>query len=414
MEDHNHFSISDWVEKIMLPIEESVVGIDLSRDAKFFQIKSEINKIENMKAGNVKTICIQLLCDKSKDLRLLVYLIFSCLIKYDSLEEWHLALSVLMSCLLKYKSELYPKKPAAKMAALLWLNQERIKLIFIDRIRRISNEKLVEYQQSVSNLNRWLAENSVFSVEKVSLGFEQWLKYHIENHSISAKKVSTVEEVRSIEKSELTKVSMPIYLFDKTIKNMNEVESATMLIVNYCELHGRAIQAAAYRRALRWSALMPKVDEFGVTALSQFSEKNSLLLTQCQEEYINAPKECYKKCEELFLLPGGQIKLDIQYYAIKSAQIFNSELAKFIKEALCSFVNRFPGAEKWRYNNEESCTSAMVQGWIKEMTIVSNNVDLKNSNDKSIKINDKYQQVLEEKELLLLRKICGISQLDKI
>jgi hypothetical protein len=194
---------------------------------------------------------------------------------------------------------------------------------------------------------------------------------------------------------------------------MNEIESATMSILNYCELYGRWIQAASYRRSLRWAALMPKVDAVGVTALSSFSKKNELLLLECQKEYINFPKECYKKCEELFLLPGGQIKLDIQYCAIKSAKLFNSELAEFLKEALCGFVKRFPGVEKWQYNTKENCTSLIVVKWVQKEIIASNGVMVKIDNEKERKINDKYEMILKERELLLLKSICGIGSLSQ-
>jgi hypothetical protein len=406
MENHNPCSF--WSESIVCPIDGST-GIDLSKNEKFFQIKSEINKLEDMAADKVKISCIQLLCDKSKDLRLLVYLIFACLIKEDSLDEWQGALHALMSCLIKYESKLYPRRPAAKIATLLWLNQERVKLIFIERIRNASYEKLVEYQQSACNLNRWLAGNTFFSAESVKIGFERWLRDHIEAFHVQTKKITRVNAVILPEKRHTVEPVIKKEPVTSSIKNMTEVESATMLIVKYCELHGRLIQAAAYRRALRWSALTPRVDDFGITALSNFSEENTLLLNQCQESYLSNPKECYEKCEALFLMPGGQVKLDIQYYAIKSAEVFNEALATSLKDYLYGFVKKFPGVEKWRYNNKESCTSSIVFQWIQNTILMSNSSDVKVACRKEISMPDKYKQVLEERELFLLKKICNIG-----
>jgi dsDNA-binding SOS-regulon protein len=405
----NKKNIPIWVQDIINLTQKDRVGFDLSRDETFFQIKSEINKLENIAADKIKKTCIDLLCYKTKDLRLFVYLIFACLLENDSLDEWQYAVSTLISCLLKYDSDLYPKKPTAKITALSWLNQDRIKLIFMSRVRSESYDKLIEYHQTALKLNDFLSKSDIFSREKLNIGFERWLKEQIEVSAKINQKKLMAEEVNQKNSIESVKIEQPVALIDSVIKNLNELESTTVSILNYCELHGRLIQAAAYRRALRWSSLSPKVDESYVTALSPFSEKNTDLLTECQENYTDFPQKYYHKLESLFLLPGGQIKLDIQYYAIKSAQLFNSELAEFIKESLISFLRRFKGAEKWLYNNKENCTSMMVVKWIKKELLVSGAQNFQIYNDNLIKENDKYQGVLMERELILLKKLCGID-----
>ncbi len=410
----NNKGTSSWAKDIVNLMPENGVGVDLSKNEAFFQIKSEINKLENIAVDKIKKTCIDLLSYKTKDLRLLVYLVFACILENDSLEEWQCAVSTLTNCLLKYRSDLYPKKTAAKIVALSWLNQERIKLIFINRAKSESYDKLMEYHKTALELNNFLSGSDIFSTEKLKIGFDRWIKEQIEISTKVHEKKSRSEEIKPKNTMESVKISPSIERVDRSVKNINELESTTVSILNYCELHGRLIQAAAYRRALRWSSLAPKVDEFYITALSPFSEENSALLAECQSHYMDSPKKYYNKLESLFLLPGGQVKLDIQFYAIKSAQLFNMELADFIQESLISFLKRFKGSEKWQYNNKEKCTSMQVIKWIEKFLLVSDFKDCKiNNNDLGNKSN-KYQDVLMEKELVLLRKLCGIDYLKNV
>ena len=391
-----------------LIINNEKENIDVSSSEDFFLVKSEVNKLDKVNVQMVESICIKLLSKKSIDLRLFSYLIFSCLLKEDDLDRWSQAIKAMLSCLIRDSENFYPKKLSARSVALSWLNQDRIKYIFISRIENIDRSKLLKYHELICRLNQWLYENDNFCDPVIKLNFEQWLKKQISKFTLHEKKEPESKSVEEKEKTEIDSIK-PCFSkksVDTQVNNITELTYYTNLITDYCESQGRLIQAAAYRRALRWSSLMPRVDTTGVTGLSDLSTEDKSLLARCEEEYLKKPKEIYPICEKLLLVPGGQINLDIQYYAIKSSEQFDEALSVYIKYALFTFLKRFPSAQKWKYNNQVPCTSQTVVEWIEKECIIEKSI---NSNKHIIKNNDdRYDEVLKKRDLYLLNKICDI------
>jgi len=387
-----------WFEQLTRPIRDSVVGMDLIQDARFFRVRSEINKRENINLNTIKTLCIELLCQESKDLRLFSYLLFACLLEND-MDTWLSVLDSLLYCLEQYENRLYPLKPQMKAAALMWLNQDRVRLIFMERLKGLDTEKLGQYLKVMENINHWLDNHLKFTGENVRLGFEQWLKAKNEvkigyklgpaveprDDKAGAKDEKLggilVEKEKGMHETKLSPLEEKPKLQEDKIHSNLEAEVLTLKLIEFHVSNGRQIQAAAFRRALRWGALNPHLEDKNKTALNSFSAEN--------EAFLAGTTHHFDEYERLFLQPGGQIKLDIQYGAIQAAKGSSPALAQYLEDALRAFLHQHPGAENWRYNDNTVCTSEKVKEWIRNVLL-----------DKKREIKSETSIETESKELL--------------
>lgn len=100
-------------------------GVSLRFDADFELLRAEINKLENIDDTLVQERALSIIECKSKDVRALVFLLFS----YMRTERWEMAAQViegLVQLVQDGYEKLFPDRPAARTNALGWLAEQRV------------------------------------------------------------------------------------------------------------------------------------------------------------------------------------------------------------------------------------------------------------------------------------------------
>lgn len=355
-----------WIEQLLAPLANGV-GEDLTNDEPLFWLKSEVNKSADLDFEKIKSVSIELLTARTRDLRVFSYLWFACayLDPFSVLME---LLGVLHHWLVTHHSDIYPQKPAARLSVLRGFNQRRVHCFFNNRLPSASCLDLEKAKKTIACINGWLKNNGEqFCGEATFLNIENSLKdYRIEKKVFSVHKDVPEAKISPIPKAEPvpTVLVAPAPLPEETrVIGIDQAEKMTLKIIQFYEAENRCLSAAAYRRAMRWAGLTVRADGKHKTELAPFSSEHQHELQTLLSDKMGA-KERYTACENLFLRVGGQVKLDLQYHSLQAARAFNAELALFLEQSLLNFLARFPGAEQWTYRDGVACTSLETRAWI--------------------------------------------------
>ena len=340
-----------WIQNILNPLPVGEPGDDPKHEEDFCKIKQEVEKLSDIDFEKIKALSIRLLSDKTKDLRVAGYLLLAC--SYlDDLETVIHVLFVYEGLVKRYWNSIHPQKALPKMAAIDWLNNERLAGFIITKLDNVDKKLIHVLLEHVNSLNESLVEQGGETVAQYNR-LKKVLKEQAVDIVVSSKVVQALPELPKKPREN------PNFF----LQSREDVEVATRSIIEYFNKNGQKLYAASFARALKWSALNPSAtsDNKTVFAPPCETDKKELKWTMEKED----PKELYRICEKQFLRVGGHVNFDLQYYACKAAMEMGEKLlAQYLELESKSLITRVPQLMSLLYRDGSPFVTEKTREWL--------------------------------------------------
>lgn len=373
------------IDALLKPFESNSVGEDPRYGDEFVLIKTEIDKLAFNDYNAVMTLAKEILLNVGKDIRVAGY--FMLANTYINGVQGLIEGLILYRLLLeKYGDEIYPQKESARNSSLLWLNNnklvaytkqsqapvtlESVNMVakqlerFNEVIIRITNDKTL----CLNSLNNWIKEKrKKLDIPKQAPALKEEKESSDLNKDVTkTSKESALEPTRQTvvsraESNPLADVDMSSAISD------TELYSFIRKIVKQLMAEKGYARGISYARAARWGGFSMPPHEKNKTRItpprqSGISQITSLLGAGSNEDAL-------RKCEGIFFEMGGHILLDLQMYACKAATALgNIDIANLIKYETAAFLQRFPGIETLRFDDDTPCANSECQAWLNNLS----------------------------------------------
>lgn len=350
----------EWIHEILSPLSDVPIGIDPKYEEDFGCIKREVEKLCDIDFEKVQTLSIRLLKEKTKDLRVLGYLLLSC----SYLNDIDTVINVLVvydKLINLYWQSIHPQRASSRMAAIDWLNNERLTRFITLKLSDADKTNSHMLLECINKLNASLiaqAGNLVsqyVSLHKV-LKEQTVMLIEVSNALTEPKK----PEVEIALEQKITIIpSAPV----GPLQSRDAVDVATRNIIQFFNNNGQKLYAAAFARALKWSALNPAAETDNKTVFAPPCDADKKELKWALE--TEDPKELYRVCEKQFFNMGGHVNFDLQYYAHQAAIDMGEEsLAQYLEWELKGLIARVPSLMTLLYKDGTTFMSDITRAWL--------------------------------------------------
>lgn len=391
--------IPEIVAELLDPISEvSPTGEDAAVEEEYFKLDMEIGKI----SPDYK-VCVDLaseiLKDKSKDVRVAVWLCFSWF-RSDKIEGLNNGLVLLLELLKKCSDKLFPANPVYRSKALHFLSTARfVKLLEREKVEKDNAQAILVmdsvFQQLIAESKKQFAD-CVPDFNDIGKVIAEHVKaaepFKAKAPSKEESKAEVEEEEKAEEKVKETipeneKKTIPEKVREKPspeaavgIRDFNVASEKDALLAFKKALkyffqqeseNGKKYEAYLYgiSRSLIWSKLVLPPEEDSVT---QLSSPDSAIMNTFQGWFTN------KNCDKLipavelnFLNEDSNFKywLTAQRYlavALEDRGGIAVNAAEEIKFQLAKLISRFPSIHKLKYENKTPFADEETLNWIEE------------------------------------------------
>lgn len=393
-------------------------GIDPRYSDDFLLVKREIDKLQDNDYGLVQELCCALLTEQAKDLRVAGYLLIAAVARaglaglLDAAAGFRLLLS-------DFWDICHPRRDSARLAALSLLNGTRFEALTREAGRAATIEQLTALRRVVDDINTLLRGH--FGDEALQWrALDGWLKVKlqaprlVETSATTAPPAPAVTAVESSPAQADAATGRPGH--DWTIRSEREAHALTCALSTYYREQGAQAQALAYTRALRWGGLCLPSAVQGRTRVS--APRSAAVAALENQQRLNDPEALLELCESLFLEPGGQFWLDLQYVSWEAAKASGSvDLALFYAEQSRFLLRRFPSLADLSFDDGRPFADPATRAWLDELLRESSPAQLNSCVDAGT---DDWGQVLTEclrdaRELAARKKLSeALGLLDQL
>jgi len=383
--------IPEAIEELLQPFEGISAGEDPRYSDEFVLAKTEIDKLAFNDYNAVMTLSREILTSNGKDLRVAGYFtlantyingakgLIDGLILYRELME-------------RFGDSLYPEKENARNSALLWLNNSKMLAYVKQNQDPVSEEIVHDLERQIERLNEVIV--SITNDESHSFNsLNDWIKK--KKVEVSAPPPAPVQDISTDNNSDVT-ASVDITNTVSGGTNLNDVStgpqtdivrgeaspiagadmssamSETELysfirkIVDQLMSDKEYARGIAYARAARWGGMMMPPNEGGKTRLTA---PRSAGVNQITASLSSGDNEAaLKMCEAIFFEMGGHLLFDLQMYAQRAAKAMGkNDIANLISYEAVAMMQRFPGIEELRYDDDTPFANAETIGWLNKI-----------------------------------------------
>tara|TARA_R110000868_G_scaffold10639_5_gene51702 strand:+ start:14507 stop:15973 length:1467 start_codon:yes stop_codon:yes gene_type:complete len=357
---------------LTLPIGDNGVGEDPFYDDDFYQVKNEAGKIGNTDFGLIRRLSETVLSDKAKDIRIIVYLAFA-RANLDGVSGLLETMQLLTDLIKQYPDTIHPTKMSARIAAVKWLDSEKLHAFIQEQVVNASKEQLDTLLSAIDELNNLMSGMS----EDYNNCFGQ-LKTILLKQTATFKPVEAVVEQSDDKPAEIRESNAGV----AECASETELLISTRKQIDYLYSQEQWLRAAAYVRALCWGDLRSLPHNNHVTYL----EAPKFYAIEHLQSLINAgePLELYQYCEEMMLEQGGDVYLDLQFHASQAARnMGQDDLALFIELAVQALLRRIPNLSQLSFDDNRPFASVQCQSWLEKLVSANSGTQKSSSTQSS-------------------------------
>jgi len=425
--------IPETIEKLLTPFEGKPTGEDPRYGDEFVLIKTEIDKLAFNDYNAVMTLAREILENQSKDIRVAGY--FMLANTYINGAKGLIDGLILYRLLLeRFGDDVYPTKESARNTSMLWLNNNKLAAYVkqhqnkidlktvdmvakqIDRLNQVLVSVTNEETLCLNSLNNWVKETR----KKVDIPpppSPQTELKHSGNAEVSTNDVVS-NNLNAAPQSDVSQGNVsraetnPLSGVDSS-SSMSDTELYSLIrkIVNQLMADKEYARGISYARAARWGGFSMPPHENSKTRIAPPRQTgvNQITAFLAADDH----EEALKKCEGIFFEMGGHILLDLQMYAHKAAKALGkSNVANLIAFETAAFLQRFPGIESLRFEDDSACANPECLTWLNKLGGTSKNeAPLITADEDSAELLEEINQACEEandKDLNAgLRKLNG-------
>lgn len=333
-----------WSVDCLTPLAEKACGINPFYHDDFEAVKLEIEKISHGNYPFVIEQCKKLLTHTTKDLRVAGYLCLALTWKYH-IQGLIAGLYLYQNLLINFSKDIHPCNENARIAALKWLNNTRFTAILTstEGMNQALGPKL---RQSISDLNASIETHLGKSFHKFTV-LDDFLSKLLPQQT-KPNEMEIIEE----------KPQQPSLAAQHNPVNEKQAIGLQRQLIHYWQQEKQWLLACQLARSLRWTNLsipgkaLPEPRKEALKGLeTALSQKN--------------PENIIQQCESLFLEPGGQFLLDLQYHAWQAAKdIGQRELTDYLLQQTLWLVKHHPQLKSSAFSNGMPFAASETIQWL--------------------------------------------------
>ncbi|WP_448565351.1 type VI secretion system domain-containing protein [Thalassotalea ganghwensis] len=390
---YTHDNWDTWLAHLSAPLANSPCGEDLKYEEDFKFLKSSFSGVNELAGKKVFTIATDLLAEKSKDLRIVSYLVAGATQEFG-VEGLYYGIALLNRYLQSLFDEIHPQKDKARMAVHTWLLGQQGRFIalaqqhdlalpevlalLMQELARYGNEnvrKLDENAGPLTELNQWctklcskhpVIKEAPKPVEPNAVE-QQSDKLILDNQAASKPLTAP-----SADPNELAPTSSPSHISGvSNVSSQEPVSEADYMkgvrqLLSFDKAENNIERSIALARAVRWSKLTLPPNESGKTRLpapraTAFAPiKNAL----SNENFVDA----LWHGEKLFLEGAMHYNLDLQALvltALKGLRLNKAE--QQLTLALYQVITLSPQLMQLTYEDGTPFCSAKTQDMLHDI-----------------------------------------------
>lgn len=338
----------------------SGAGDDPRYSEDFLLAKREIDKLKDNDYALAHERCRVVLAQQAKDLRIAGYLVMAALGcgglpgLLEAAEGYRLLLEL-------HWENCHPRKESQRLSALDWLNGARLEALARAAGRTAAQEERAPLRRCVDEINALLRARLGDQAPQWR-SLDSWL-----NVAAPARTLGVAPPQAS--SSPPTPEEVPPVAHPRTetaVASDREAFALSCALSAYWREQGKWTQALAYTRALRWGALVLPPSAQGRTRVP--APRAGALSALDLQRQAEDPIALLQLCEALFLEPGGQFWLDLQYLFRQAARACGRcDLEQFIDGQTGLLIKRFPELATLSFEDGRPFADPATRAWLGEL-----------------------------------------------
>ncbi|MDO3379322.1 type VI secretion system protein TssA [Geoalkalibacter halelectricus] len=362
----HHVADASLLDAVLAPLPQG--GEDPRYCEEFLLAKREIDKLRENQYAQVHTLCCGILSGVGKDLRVAGFLLMACLGR-DGLGGLMDGAAAYLRLLEEYWEECHPRKDNQRISALAWLNGARLEAMAREAGRSASPQDLERLRYCVDGINALLRARIGAEAPQWQ-ALDAWLKIKSPSPERPAEKAvpaAPVDPPPASRTETAPEEAKPVVeQREPQVGSEREAFAMARILSDYYRAQGHWQQALAFTRALRWGGANLPPQEQGRTRVP--APRATAVTTLERQRQQSDPQALLELCESLFLEPGGQFWLDLQYLARQAAHNWGrAALQDFIDEQTRSLLRRLPGLEALSFDDGRPFADSATRAWLAEL-----------------------------------------------
>lgn len=349
---------TDWLQTVATPLEGDPGGEDPRYCDDFAAIRQEIEKLQGADYPRVARLARDLLAHRAKDLRVAGYLALAelCINGPPGLLEAVRAYRLLLA---HFWDACHPRRPAARLAALQWLNQEKFALI-ARQGPAAGLAEMARLQEELAALNALIRSHLGEDAPTWTV-LQGWLQQQLHPPAAAPAQPSAAAPPPAPSPAAPAPASAA-----GAIASERELAAAVRAIREFLLARGEPLQAAYFSRAQRWGGLAVPPHDSGQTRVPPPRPAGWVELER-DRGAGNWP-QVLRLSEQLFLEPGGQYSLDLQAIAVEAARVLGqNDLADFIAGQTVLLVRRLPALLRLTFEDGRPFSAPATREWLEAL-----------------------------------------------
>jgi type VI secretion system protein VasJ len=355
---------SSLLDAFCAPLRQG--GEDLRYCEEFLLAKREIDKFKGNDYDRAQKICGDLLACQGKDLRVAGFLLMAALGR-DGLPGLLEAAEGYRYLLERFWDECHPRKESARLSAIAILNGSRFETMAREAGHSAALEDLACLRSHVDAINATLRSHLGKDAPQWR-ALDPWLKIKqpVEPVALPEKTAEQATPESSRALTENLSVDSPDLLRELSVSSEREAFDLTFRLSTYCREQGNWPQALAFTRALRWGALDLPPHEQGRTRVP--APRDGAVTALENQRQAEDPAALLQLCESLFLEPGGQFWLDLQYLSRQAANTAGlNDLQAFLDGQAGLLLRRLPDLAILCFEDGRPFADFATRAWLDEL-----------------------------------------------
>ena len=364
----------DWITALTTPFADGAERDDPRYGDAFVLIKQEIDKRSGNDYDEVVRLAKQVLAEEGKDLRVAGYLLLA-LSYVEGASGFRDSLWIYEGLLRNCADELFPAKPGARLAALRWLNNAKLRAYVTEQGNDADHATLQQIAASIEQINAAiadLADGADETLPRFTL-LDDWLAERLEQTAPKAPPVVPADgaadpaPAASGEARKPAAQSAPVAPMPAAGAELTEAERLRHG-QNLCRIFldaGDTVRAVSLARALRWSTLRLPPHENGRTRLP--APRAAGLAAIRNALAGNDPKAALSQSEAMLFEPSGQFLLDLAWLSHEAAVALGDDaLAEALVGQTGLLLARLDGVLDLQFEDGTPFASAEARPWLEQ------------------------------------------------
>ncbi len=338
------------IDQCLVPIDGIPCGINPLYHDDFEAVKLEIEKLSGCNYEFILKQCTCLLTNTSKDLRVAGYLCLALTWKQQA-QGLIAGLTLYKNLLIQYADSLHPQNENARLSALKWLNNPR----FI----ALLNAKPVASPQVISQLQETITDFKAAIQTYLGDRFQTFTILDLYLASIETKSAPPTTSRPVLENTPKKKNT----LIQSQPEDSQQAFDLQKQLIHYWQTEKQWLLACQLARSLRWNELSPPPDKNKKTNITPLRKEGMQSLEKALKK--DDPQAILSQCESLFLEPGGQYFLDLQYHAHQAAlRLDLQDLADYLLQQSRWLCTHHPHLSDLAFSDDKPFASLDTQQWL--------------------------------------------------